>query len=145
MTFHATEFFPAVLTFFFVFAVVFGAFSYTRIFERRINAVLAAVFALFSAAFPPLVTGLQAFLPIGAVIIVILFFFLFLRRMFEARQGQHVDAFPIALSLGIALVLLGVLWNRLNVSLPFIDSSNMLWLIGIVLVVLIFYVAYRAQ
>lgn len=133
---------PFVAAFLFVFAVVFGALSYAKVLgeQRKVNAIIAIAFAIFAVLFEPFVTGLQAVLPFAVVGIIIIFFILFLKKAFE---GNAFDAWPIATSLIFALLLLGIFWDRIGFSLPGINATNMLWLIGIIIVLLIFYVAYQ--
>ena len=136
---------PFVAAFLFVFAVVFGALSYAKVLgeQRKVNAIIAIAFAIFAVLFEPFVFGLQAVLPFAAVGIVIIFFGLFLKKVFAGKEGERFDAWPIATSLIFALLLLGILWDQIGFSVPGIDATNMLWLIGIIIVLLIFYVAYR--
>ncbi len=136
---------PFVAAFLFVFAVVFGALSYAKVLgeQRKVNAIIAIAFAIFAVLFEPFVFGLQAVLPFAAVGIVIIFFGLFLKKVFAGKEGERFDAWPIATSLIFALLLLGILWDQIGFSVPGIDATNMLWLIGIIIVLLIFYVAYK--
>ena len=133
---------PFVAAFLFVFAVVFGALSYAGVLgeQRKVNVLIALAFAIFAVLFEPFVTGLQAVLPFAVIGIVIIFFLLFLKKAF----GEDAkDAVPIVVSLAIGLLLLGILWDKIGFSLPGLDSTNVLWLIVIIIMVLIFFVAYK--
>ncbi len=133
---------PFVAAFLFVFAVVFGALSYAKVLgdQRKVNVLIALAFAIFAVLFEPFVFGLQAVLPFAVIGIIIVFFLLFLKKAFG---GNTKDAVPIVVSLAIALLLLGIFWDQFGFSLPGISSTNVLWLIIIIIVVLIFYIAYK--
>ncbi len=134
---------PFVGAFLFVFAIVFGLLNVVKILgeQRKVNAIIALIFAAFSVVYAPFVTALQGILPIAAIILVILFFILFLKKMFEG--GGAMDAWPIAVSLIFALLLLGIFWDNIGFSVPGLSSDNVLWIIGIIIVIMIFYVAYQ--
>ena len=134
---------PVIAAFLFVFAVVFGALSYAKVLgeQRKVNVIIAMAFAIFAVLFEPFVFGLQTVLPFAVIGIVIIFFILFLKKVFGG--GDKIDAWPIATSLIFALLLLGIFWDQIGFSVPGIDSTNMLWLVGILIVLLIFYVTYQ--
>ncbi len=134
---------PFIAAFLFVFAVVFGALSYAKVLgeQRKVNVIIAMAFAIFAVLFEPFVFGLQTVLPFAVIGIVIIFFILFLKKVFGG--GDKIDAWPIATSLIFALLLLGIFWDQIGFSVPGIDSTNMLWLVGILIVLLIFYVTYQ--
>ena len=134
---------PFIAAFLFVFAVVFGALSYANVLggQRKVNVIIALAFAIFAVLFEPFVASLQTVLPFAVIAIVIIFFILFLKKVFGG--GDKIDAWPIATSLIFALLLLGIFWGQFGFSLPGLDPTNVLWLIGIIIVLLIFYVAYQ--
>ena len=134
---------PFVGAFLFVFAIVFGALSYAKVLgdQRKVNALIALAFAIFAVLYEPFVMGLQGVLPIGIILIVIIFFILLIKKVFSG--GDTFDAWPIAASLIFALLLLGIFWDNIGFSVPGLDSNNVLWLIGVIIVILIFYVAYK--
>lgn len=147
-----------VATFLFVFALIFGLLSYAKIFVRRdkegnptgeepkkIYVLLALVFGAFSAMYEPLVLTLRDYLPLASVILVFIFIALFLKRLIDGgKKSDHFDAFPIVISLGILLALIGVFWDRIYAYLPGnFDPANLLWIIGIVIIVGIFYAVQK--
>ena len=109
--------------------------------QRKVNAIIALAFAIFAVLFEPFVFGQQEVLPFAVIGIYIIFFLLFLKKAFGG--DKKFDAVPITVSLAIALLLLGILWDKIGFSLPGLDTGNVLWLIIIIIVVLIFYVAYK--
>ena len=140
---------PYLSTFLFVFAVVFGLLSIAKgkddkvLFKNSVNAIIAVVFAAFSVTYEPLVAALQQFIPLAAALLLIVFFFVFLRRLFGSKTGQHFDALPFLVVISFLLLLVGLFWDSLGLSLPGMSSSNMMWLIGIIIVIMIFLAAYK--
>jgi len=137
---------PFIGAFVFVFALVFGLLSYVNRFNKAVNLLIAAVFGLFSVLYEPLVIGLQTFLPIAAIIFAALFFFLILKEVFKRKEGdKEIDTFPMVVALGILLILLGIFWPQLNLEFAGLNSTNVFWLLGIAVVVLIFILAYSQK
>lgn len=140
---------PLLSTFLFVFAVVFGLLSIAKgkddkvLFKNSVNVIIAIVFAAFAASYEPLVTALQQLIPLAAALLLVLFFFVFLKRLFGSKEGQKFDALPFLVVIGFLLLLLGIFWDSLGLSVPGISSSNMMWLIGIIIVIMIFFAAYK--
>ena len=134
---------PFIGAFVFVFALVFGLLSYVNKFNKSVNLLIAAVFGLFSVMYEPLVMGLQTILPIAAIIFVILFFVIIIKSVFG--DGKEIDTFPMVVALGILLILLGIFWPQLNLEFAGLNSTNVFWLLGIVVVVLIFILAYSQK
>lgn len=137
---------PFLGAFLFVFAIVFGLLSYAKMFgfPKNVNAAIALVFGIFAASFEPFRSGLFNILPILVIPLVILFFLVFVKEVFKPKkEGETYDAFPPVILLGTALILLGVFWNSLGIAVEGVSSTNMLWLVGIALAILIFVVAYQ--
>ncbi|MBI4162146.1 MAG: hypothetical protein HY513_00555 [Candidatus Aenigmarchaeota archaeon] len=141
---------PFFTTFLFVFAVVYGALGTAGVFkEKGVNIIIALAFALFAATYPPLVSALQQFLPIAAGIIVVLFFFLLIKKVFsgkknEGQQAQLFDSLPLAIGLGIGLLLVGILLPDFANYLPHgLSLENALWLIAVIVVLALFLAFYR--
>lgn len=133
---------PLLASFAFIFAIVFGLLAHVRIFQNNVNVVIAVVFAFFAVLSPQVVNMLTGILPFGAIVLVVLFFFILVKKL--VGGGVQADSWPIAVSLAISLLLLGVFWNKISPMLPGgIDPTQMLWVVGIVLVMLIFWVAYK--
>ena len=137
---------PQVGAFLFVFAIVLGLLTTAKIFEnKRVNAAIAIVFGLFSAIYEPFVSGIQAYLPLAAAILVVIFFFVLVKRLFgEKKEGQKYDAVPLSVALMALLLVLISQWNLLKNFLPAgIDATNFGWGLGIVLVLMILWIVYK--
>ena len=135
---------PFIGSFLFVFAIVFGLLSYSKMgFSKNVNVIIAMVFGLFSAVYEPFRTGLFNVLPILVIPLVILFFMVFIKKIFEPKKGkEEFDAFPPVLLLAISLALLGALWDRIGFTFLGISSSNVLWILGITVVLIFFMAVY---
>ncbi len=135
-------------SFLFIFAVVFGLLVYTKIFKetRAVPAVIAVVFGIIASLYAPFVIFLQAIIPFAAIILVLLFFIIFLRTLLGGGGGKkRIDPWPAVVSLGISLILLGIFWDQLAgyFGLTIRESENLLLLAGVVIIIAIFYIAYR--
>ncbi len=140
-------FLPYVGAFLFVFAIILGLLTTAKMFNKNVNAALAAVFGLFSAMYQPFVSGIQTYLPIAAGILIIVFFFVLLKKLFgEKKEGQTstYDALPLMVVLISLVVVLISQWNIVRGFLPAgVDATNVGWGLGIILVLLIFWFAYK--
>lgn len=140
MAFIDAQIVPYVATFLFVFAIFFFMLNKAKIGQKNINVVLAAAIGIFSAAYQPLVDGLQEILPLAVIFIIILFALSLIRDMIG---GIGADSLPAASALAASLLLVAVLWDRISPLLPgFISPNNALWIIGIVMVAALLYVVY---
>ena len=137
---------PVVLSFIFVFAVVFGLMTSVNPlkFPRSVNAVVAVVFAAFAAAYEPFVMFLQEIMPFAAALLVAVFFIIFLKKAFEVKEGQKRDLTTHGIVMALLLVVLAAMSSRFVPYLPSrIDATTVLWAIGIAIILFIFYIAYK--
>jgi hypothetical protein len=135
-----------VASFMFVFAVVFGVLNYAKIlgFSKQVNAVVAIVIGAFSVVYEPFVLGMEQYIPYAAALFVVIFFILVIKKAFAGGKDEKFDALPIIVSLVIMLVLLGIFWEQLSYFVPAnVDPMNVLWAIGIIVRVGIFWAVYR--
>lgn len=144
MVLDIMEFLPQITSFLFIFAIIYALLIFTGIFAatRRAAALISIVIAFFAVMYSPLVSFLQGLLPIASILLVFLFFIVFIKKLF-IKEGIEVDALPLAVLLAVSLSLVGVFWNSIAVSLPApFTSDTMLWLIGIFIIILIFFAVY---
>ncbi len=137
---------PVVLSFIFVFAVVFGLMTTVNPlkFPRSVNAVTVVAFAAFAAAYEPFVIFLQEIMPFAAALLVAVFFLIFLKKAFEGKEGQKRDLTMHGIVMVLLLIVLAAVSSRLVPYLPAgIDATAVLWAIGIVIILFIFYIAYK--
>ncbi len=133
-------------SFLFVFAVVFALLLYVKIFEesRAAMAIIAAVVAFSAAIYEGSAVIIQQIMPVASVVLVILFFIVFVKKIFEGGDEKKKDVWPLIIVLAISLLLLGVFWPRIAnmAGLGGVESDNVLWGIGILVVVLILWAVY---
>jgi len=138
---------PFLGAFLFVFAIVFGLLSYAKMFgfPRNVNAAIALVFGIFAASFEPFRTGLFNILPILVIPLVILFFFVFIKKIFMPEDKKEpFDAVPLLAIAIPTFFLLGIFSDQVF-SLLFLteaEQRNILWLVGVFVVVIIFASVY---
>ena len=138
------EFLPQITSFLFVFAIIYALLIFTGIFAatRRAAALLSIVIALFAVMYSPLVLYVQGILPIASILLVFLFFIVFIKKLFIGER-EISDTLPVTVVLAISLILVGVLWDSIAVSLPApFTPDTVLWLIGIFIIILIFFAVY---
>jgi preprotein translocase subunit SecG len=150
---------PYAAAFLLVFAIVFGLLSVakhekrdkqgnvvesTPLFDRKVNAIIALAFGLFSVLYEPFVTGLQTFLPLATIFLLIVFFIIFLKRVFGGgKEGEKSDTLPIAVTLAVLLIVMTALGDQIVAMLPInIESTTLLWLSGLLIIILLFYAVY---
>ncbi len=137
---------PYVSTFLFVFALIFGLLSYSKIgdFNKRVNAMLALAIAGFSVLYEPLVVTLSQYIPIAASLLIIIFFLALVKKIFEGKEGSKKDYFPLIAVIAILFLLLIAFADIFLAFLPGnFDPSVVLWVIGLVFVVLFFWLIYK--
>jgi hypothetical protein len=141
-----TTWMPQVAVFLFVFAMMFGLLSYAKIagFSNRVSAMLALVIAFFSVLYEPFVTGMQALLPFASILLVVVFFVIFMKKLLVGdEKSEKKDMIPFALAFGIAMLLVGLFWPNVAGYVPAgFDPNNILWIIGIVFVLVFFGAIY---
>jgi divalent metal cation (Fe/Co/Zn/Cd) transporter len=139
---------PFVSTFLFVFAVVYGLLSVAKIIKGpRVNAVIAFAIAGLSATQQVLVDAMQTImLPFAAVLVVLFIIVLIKKIIFGDDKGKKKDIFPIVVTLALLLIVVGVFWNSIAAYLPAgMDSTTVLWIVGIVIVIAIFVGVYKYE
>mgnify|MGYP001557901860 CR=1 FL=1 len=152
LPFIASSMVPFLVSFLFVFALIFGLLSFTKMFSKNVNVMIALGFAIFAITYEPLVLALEQYIPIGAGILVVVFFIAFIRKALkggEKKEGTGTtpakhDMFPIALAAGIMLIVLGIVWNQIGGTFFGLHPDTVLWIIGIIFVLMIFWAAYKA-
>ncbi len=132
--------------FLFMFAVVYGLLAIAKIFGDRINAVIAIVFGLFAAFYGPFALFLWIFMPIASIILLVVFFIVFLKKVFSSdEEKKTIDLVPLMVIMGIFLLIIGIFWQQLPLGLTQLASSNLLWLVGLIIIVILFWAAYKTD
>jgi len=132
---------PVMAAFVFVFAIVLGLLTSASIFQRRVNTVIALVFAVFSASYSPLVLILQQYIPIAAILFIIIFIIVLVKK---SVSKENTDPVLSSISLLILLFVIGVFWDEIQYILPLgLDPANVLGIIVVIVIIIIFLVAYK--
>ncbi len=144
------EFFMYPVTFVFVFAMIFGLLEFVSRKEKhgflpyKSNILIALVFAFASIAYRPVVVGIWGMLPVAVVIFSVLFLALFLINMFSSGE-KKVDTTSAMVTLGLLLIIIGTLWNRIfrSIYIPYLNNNDLLWVIGLIIIIAIFSLANK--
>ncbi|HLD38773.1 MAG TPA: hypothetical protein VJB05_00490 [archaeon] len=140
---------PFISTFLFVFALIFGLLSYSKIgeFNKKVNALLALAIAGFSVMYEPLVLAMQQYMPIAAAVLIVVFFFALLKKMFGKKEGDKSgDTVPLIITLAVLLLLMVAFGQGLTGFLPAgMDPQSVLWGVGIIIAVLFFWLIYKTK
>jgi len=132
-------------SFLFVFAIVFALLIYTKLFKesRAASGIIAAVIGFAAALYAPFALIIKQIIPFGAIVLVIIFFIVFIKTLFKHGEGKK-DVVPAIIVLAVSLLLLGVFWNDISshLGLTIADSQNLLYIVGIVIILGIFYAVY---
>ncbi|MFH1631346.1 MAG: hypothetical protein ABIA21_03985 [Candidatus Aenigmatarchaeota archaeon] len=138
-------------SFLFMFAIVFALLSYAKIFKetRYACAIIAAVIGLISAIYAPFTFFIQSVLPVASIVLVIIFFIVFIKAIFthDKEKGKKSDMAPTVIVLAILLIVLAAMWPMVSTQLGIAVSlsENILWVIGLIVLFIIFVTAYKMQ
>lgn len=144
-------------SFVFMFAVVFALLVYSGMFAKKSKGevvekapkgplmAIAGVIALVSALYQPFSAFLQQIIPLASIALVVVFFFVFVQQIM--KKEEKGDPWPAMVGLGVFLLVVGVVWPNVQTYLGFtgISPDAMLWAVGIIVVLLIFYLAYSSK
>jgi hypothetical protein len=138
--------FEILLPFMLVLAIVYGALEVSKVFANRaVKAIIAVVFAFFSVMNSQVVAFINSILPYAAGFFVVIFLIWIVLKPLKGGGGKKgID--PVLLIVILVLVL--VLLARMSVSdywpeSSLISNANLLWIIGIIIVVVILWKAYK--
>ena len=132
------------LTFFFVFAIVYGSLEVSGIFRRRINTLIALVFAFFSITSEPVVSFIYQILPYAAVFFLIFFFVGFIFSFI--KKGTESDWTLGVIVAGFILLILSGQSDFLNNIFSLDENlfNAVITLAALLLIAVIFYGAYKS-
>lgn len=139
--------FEILLPFLLVLAVVYGALGFSDVFKNRgVNAVISLVFAFFAIMNYQVVQFINQILPYAAGFFVVIFLVWIVLKPLrgDKKEGRKID--PVALI--VILVLILIAFASLGSAdyfpqLGFLQSENFLWGIGIIVVLVIIWKAYK--
>jgi len=134
-----------LIPFLFILAIVYGALDVSGVFRnKRVNALIALVFAFFSLTYEPAILFINQIMPFAIIFFVAFFFLGFVIKV--ARKGVDKDYTLLIIILGLVLLLFA------TQGPGFIDSfvpgfeeqaSNIMMAAAIVFIGVILLAAYR--
>ncbi len=134
-----------LIPFLFMLAIVYGALDVSGVFRnKRVNALIALVFAFFSLTYEPAILFINQIMPFAIIFFVAFFFLGFVIKV--ARKGVDKDYTLLIIILGLVLLLFA------TQGPGFIDSfvpgfeeqaSNIMMAAAIVFIGVILLAAYR--
>jgi len=142
-----------ILPFIFVLAVVYGMLSIVNIFKKEgrpmnsVNFLIALVFAFFAAGYQPFVNIFFEEMGIVLWAFIILFFIGFILEAVGLRRKKvpkGKEDVPIMMG-GIIILMLatGGFAYISEMEIPVIGTTNFMIIIGLILLLTIFYYAYE--
>lgn len=144
-TFQTTEF---LVPFLFSIAVIFGVLEITNIFRNRaVNLVIALTLSFFAMSNSYFVNLLWNYFGNIAMFFIVMFLIAFVFEIFGVRKkGQPSGPDSMIINGAVLFVLLsvGFMYTDMIPTIPFIGGGeNVLLLVAVILVLAIFWTAYR--
>jgi len=134
--------FEILLPFFLVLAIVYGALEVSRVFSNRaVKGIIAVVFAFFAVMNYEVVMFINYILPYAAGFFVIIFLIWIILK--PLKIGGGIDPLMFIVILALVLILLARLNSLGYTEYTFLSDPNFLWLIGIVVVLVLIWKAYK--
>lgn len=133
-----------LLPFFLVLAIIYGALEVSKVFDNRaVKGIIAAVFAFFAIMNAQVVSLINVILPYAAGFFVVIFIIWMVIKPFRGRGGGGGDPTVLVVILVLVLILLARLGTEGYIQNNFLTDPNFLWLIGIIVVLVIIWKAYK--
>ena len=134
-----------LLPFFLVLAIIYGALEVSKVFANRaVKGIIAAVFAFFAIMNVQVVSFINLILPYAAGFFVVLFLIWIVLKPFRGAGKGGGDATVLIVILVLVLILLTRLGSTGYIpGSSFLSDPNLLWLIGIIVVLVIIWKAYK--
>lgn len=133
-----------LLPFFLVLAIIYGALEVSKVFDNRaVKGIIAVVFAFFAIMNAQVVSLINVILPYAAGFFVVIFIIWMVIKPFRGRGGGGGDPTVLIVILVLVVILLARLGSEGYVQSNFLSDPNFLWIIGIVVVLVIIWKAYK--
>jgi len=132
-----------LISFLFVFAIVFGALQIANVFKNKaVHAIMGLAIALFATMYPPFLATLWSYLPNVTWFFIIMFFIAFVMEIMGFRKKKPQALEGLVIQTGVLLVLLSlgyVISRNYPVEIPIIGSTeNLIFLVGFISIISIF-------
>ena len=134
-----------LLPFFLVLAIVYGALEVSKVFDNKaVKGIIAAVFAFFAIMNAQVVSFINTILPYAAGFFVIIFLVWIVLKPLRGKGVGGGDATVLIVILILVLILLARLGSAGYIpGFSFLSDPNFLWLIGVIVVLVIIWKAYK--
>lgn len=142
-----------LIPFFFIFAIIYGALEVSGVFQNKaVKAIIAVALGFFAISNAQVVSFIHQVLPYAAIFFVVVFFIGFIAKPFKRKkeggeQPVKRDPFLLLVVLGLLLIIFAQLGTPSspfypNISSTILGDETVLWGIGIVIVLFMFYYAW---
>jgi hypothetical protein len=134
-----------LIPFVFMLAIVFGALDVSGVFKnKRVNALIALVFAFFTLTYQPAIDFIMQIMPFAIMFFVAFFFIGFIIKI--AKKGVEKDFTLLAIIVGLILLLLATQGSEaITRFMPGYgdQGTSLLTIAGIVFIIVILLAAYK--
>ncbi len=137
------ELLTLAMPFLFILAIVYGALEMSGVFKNKaVNAIIAIVISFFAISSSQFIEFIYSILPYAAILFVVVFFLGFITSPFrgKGREKKGMDYTLLAVVAGLVLIFLANQPGILN-----LQDSNLITLIGFIIIIIIFYAAYKQK
>jgi len=134
-----------LIPFLFMLAIVYGALDVAGVFRnKRVNALIALVFAFFTLTYAPAIEFISQIMPYAIIFFVVFFFLGFVIKV--AKKGVDKDYNLLIIILGLVLLLFATQGPGLiNNFLPGFEeqASNIMMASAVAFIAVILLAAYK--
>ena len=137
-----------VLPFLLVLAIVYGALDLSGLFRKNaVNLLISLVIAFLAMSNTSVAATVAAIMPWAALLFIAVFFIKFLLSIFKSKGERDYTLLIIVLGL-VVIFMLGqgtqLVQDWMPPGFP-VTEENFLLIIGVVIIIAIFYAAYRMK
>ena len=136
-----------LIPFLFVLAVVWGGLDVSRTFKNTaVKAIISLVIAFFAITSAAVIAFINQVLPAAVIFFIMVFFIAFIVKPFAGKGGGGMNFELLIIIIVLALLFLANSTDYLRTIAPGLGSvtqENILAAVAVILVLLIFYAAYK--
>jgi TRAP-type uncharacterized transport system fused permease subunit len=140
------EYFTNLIPVLFVLAVTYGALELSGVFKNKaVNGIIAIVVSLFTLTTPFILNFISQVLPYAVLLFLGVFLLKFVLSIFKGKKEEKADWTLRIVILGLVFIAVYAFQDQIGRMFGFgvTTNQNMLEIIGIGLVLLIIYLAYK--
>lgn len=130
--------FEMLLPFFFVLAFTYGALNITGILDRKVNIVIAIVFAFFTLINITIYEIISSIIPYAVLVMLVCFFIIFVSRAIGSVFGEERKILGLFIIL-FFIALLFFFYRGSNSLLYFLSNDDLIYITGIFIFIFILY------